>query len=157
MSIDPRGITFKPVTRDNWQKLIKLDVLPEQYEFIGKHAGLYVLAHSALYPDWKNFAIYQQENMIGYFCCQYHEYPQVSASIIANFFIDKNFQNKGLGITAVTRLLDQIRAIYPDVQEIRFQVDADNKTARHILEKMDSYTSGNISATGKMLYCHSIP
>lgn len=151
-----RGITFKPVTRDNWLKLIKLDVYAEQSEGFAEHAGLYVLAHSAMYPDWKNFAIYHEEDIIGYFNCQFHESPHVSVSNIKFLFIDKKFQSQGLGTASVARITEQIRSIYPMAQEIRFHIGQDNQIAKHILEKQGYTRSGNVSAAGNLMYYYSL-
>ena len=148
--MEPREIVFKPVTRENWVQVTKLDVLPEQYDFLAKSSGLYVLAYSAMYPGWDNFAIYYQNSMVGFLSCHYSIERQKEVCTVQHFFIDGRYQGKGIGKAASESVMEKIRRIYPMACEMHIQINQNNKQAEKLLKSLDFTISGNVSAMGNV-------
>jgi RimJ/RimL family protein N-acetyltransferase len=154
--MEPREVVFKPVTRENWLQLTKLDVLPEQYDFLAKNSGLYVLAYSAMYPGWDNFAIYFQNNMVGFLSCRYSIDHKMEVCTIQHFFIDGRYQGKGIGKASAVNVLEKVRRIYPMAGELHIQINQDNKQAAKLLKSLDFTILGNVSALGNVFLIKKI-
>ena len=148
--MEPRDIIIKPVTRENWLQLTKLDVLPEQYDFLATNSGLYVLAYAAMYPGWDNFAIYYQNTMVGFLSCRYSRDCKMEVCTIQHFFIDGRYQGKGIGKAASMSVMEKVRRIYPMADEVHIQINQENKQAEKLLKSLDFTISGNVSALGNI-------
>ncbi|MCF7919034.1 MAG: GNAT family N-acetyltransferase [Candidatus Cloacimonetes bacterium] len=156
MTSELREIMFKPVTRENWQQLIKLDIKPDQYEFIAPHSGLYVLAYAAMYPGWDNFAIYYQNEMAGFLSSRYSTENNREVCTIQHFFIDAAFQDKGIGKAAAGKVIEKVRRIYPMAVEIQVRINQNNERGEQLLQNLGFSVSGNVSALGNVFLSRKI-
>jgi diamine N-acetyltransferase len=94
-------ITFKPVTRENWQEALQLSVYPEQQEFVADMTPPVAIALAKAYvrPGNKQvepYAIYNRDKMIGFFNLHYTP-DSIDDFWIFHFFIDKAYQRQGYG------------------------------------------------------------
>ncbi len=57
-------ITLQPITKDNWETCIKLNVKPQQAGFVA--SNVYSIAQAQFYPDVRTEAIYAGDAMVGF-------------------------------------------------------------------------------------------
>lgn len=88
-------IELRAITEDNFEKCLNLKANVENQDFVDPVA--YSLAEARLfYEDTKPFAIYQNDEMIGFVSM----YVGEENYQIINFLIDEAFQKKGFGTKA---------------------------------------------------------
>lgn len=88
-------IELRAITEDNFEKCLNLKANVENQHFVDPVA--YSLAEAWLfYEDTKPFAIYQNDEMIGFVSM----YVGEENYQIINFLIDETFQKKGFGTKA---------------------------------------------------------
>ena len=97
--------TLKPVTKDNWQLAIRLEVAPEQRKFVA--ANLYSIAQSQFELGTRLLGIYNdEETMVGFMMYG----PYKGAMWIWRLMVDHRYQRRGYASTAVQALVDLLQA-----------------------------------------------
>jgi diamine N-acetyltransferase len=107
-------IELRPVTKENWEALIKLQVREDQKHFVA--SNLYSIAQSQfgdeddghwdLYP----FGIYDGDMLVGFLMYGLNfEHPEQQA-FIQRLMVDEKFQGKGYGRFGMEKLLEIFRA-----------------------------------------------
>jgi len=101
------NITLTPVTRDNWQEALELQVSQEQSGFAPTVAISLAKVH--IKPDGDNveylpFAIYHEETMVGFMM---HAFAEKTTDMywINGFLIDARYQGKGYGMAALQLMI----------------------------------------------------
>jgi diamine N-acetyltransferase len=142
------AVEFRPVTRDNWTKLIKLKVRDNQQNFVAPN--LYSIAESQFgfehEGEWKlhPFGLYVEEEPVGFLMYGInHDHSRFQAFII-RLMIDERFQGRGYGKEAMNFLLEQLRA-NGDLIAVGISYEPDNEIARKL------YASLGFVETGEML------
>jgi len=101
-------ITLRAVTKDNFEAVIELPLLPHQEDYLASNA--YSIAEASFYPHYRTRAIYKDEQLIGFMMyvslaesdpCQYAIY---------RFMVDHRHQGKGYGRRALELAIAEIRA-----------------------------------------------
>lgn len=99
------------------------------------------IAESKYYLEMHPKAIYNDDNLIGFFMYkQIDEKPSIA--IICRFMIDYKYQNKGLGRKAFQAILDFF--LNNGITKIILMIDKENKVAKKL------YESFNFTFTGKV-------
>ncbi len=99
------SIRLEPITKENWYECSQLAVTPAQSHFIS--SNLLCIAEVQFYPTWDAFAIYIDEEMVGFVMVE-DDYEQ-EAWWISSLMVAAEQQGKGYGKAAVHTLLPLLR------------------------------------------------
>jgi len=112
-------IELRKITWDNFHECINLQITDEQEErdYVPSNtyslAQAYALGANEEFPLQQTLSgIYNDEIMIGFTWVYYTtscEYDNEPCYVINRFMIDKQYQNKGLGKQAMTKILSYIK------------------------------------------------
>ena len=116
-------VKLKDVTEDNWRAVIALKLAPEQEDLVA--SNLYSIAESRFDPDARPRAVYAGKRVVGFLM---YDVQSRKASIY-RFMIDRKHQGKGYGRAALTKALDEIRAI-PKIRTVSIRYMPDNPVAK---------------------------
>lgn len=132
-------LIFKEVNKENWEKCVGLKVSKEQEEYVAPnwYSILEAKFEKELYP----LCIYDGEAMVGFI--MYGLESETERMEMCRLMIDKKFQGKGYGRTAVLKLLDLIREKYG---EIKFYTsfEPENLVAGKLYESLGFKKTGEI-------------
>ena len=104
----PEKVSLRDVTADNWQKVVDLEVLDEQEDYVADNA--YSLAESKFDPFVRPRAIYAGKRVVGFLIYEHLKSigkPQEYS--IYRFMIDKSEQGKGYGRMAIAQAIEEIK------------------------------------------------
>ena len=130
-------VELKEITRDNIEEILNLKVSKQQEGFVSSVA--YSLAQAWVYKTAFPFAIYVDNNPVGFIMLGYYEARKQYT--LWKFLIDRQHQNKGYGRKALRLAVDYLIETF-GVSEIFTGVALGNETAKHL------YTSFGFVATG---------
>ena len=116
-------VRLKDVTEDNWRAVIDLKLDPEQEDLVA--SNLYSIAESRFDPDARPRAVYAGKRVVGFLM---YDVQSRKASIY-RFMIDRKHQGKGYGRAALSKALDEIRAI-PKIRTVSIRYMPDNPVAK---------------------------
>jgi diamine N-acetyltransferase len=123
----PKKISLKDVTADNWEAVVDLELDPDQEDLVA--SNLYSVAESHYDPDARPRAVYAGKRVVGFL--MYDVQPTKGKSreaSIYRFMIDRKHQGKGYGRAALSKVLDEIRAI-PGVKRVSIGYMPENSVA----------------------------
>lgn len=113
-------VTLKPVDQKNVWELLRLQVAPEQRDFVATNTESIVEAYTTITAGGVAlpFGIYSDETPVGFLMIGYgdipnEENPPVSAGnyCIWRLMIDRGFQGRGLGARVVCFALEYIETL----------------------------------------------
>ncbi|WP_410982918.1 GNAT family N-acetyltransferase [Bacillus cereus] len=96
------------------------------------------------------FGIYHNEKMIGFFNLHYEPDRQKDFWLF-HFFIDKGYQRKGFGATAINELINHLKVVHPSCHRLRLTVHPENDSGQKFYKKL-GFTDDNIYTYGEMTY-----
>lgn len=135
-------VELRRVTEENFQAVVKLEVLPEQAGFVAPNVR--GIAETYVYPDAEPRAVYADDELVGFVL--FHpidkERPQ-DGHLIVRLMIDRRFQGRGLGRRALEAAVDWI-VRERKVELIRLSVEPSNEQARGL------YRSAGFVETGEL-------
>ena len=144
-------ISLVPVTKANWQEVLRLSVFPEQEKFVP--STVLSLAKAYVRPDGPPIfpnAIYATGKLVGFFNLTV-DVKTADVYWISGFLIDKSVQRRGYGNAALMEVLGMIFGTYPRCQSVGLTVHPDNAIARHLYEKTGFKNTGQLFE-GEMIY-----
>jgi diamine N-acetyltransferase len=100
-------VRLEPVTIDNWEEVIKIDLPPEQWQNVDPPSVLHALCEAQFWPG-KSDAVVDGDAMVGY--VHHGAIQGGDAWAVAILIIDKNHQRKGYGRAAMERVIEQARS-----------------------------------------------
>lgn len=122
------NVTLRAVTRDNFEAITDLELLPHQEDWLASNS--YSIAQASFNPHLKTRAVYADETLVGFMM---YAVPVAGGDPgdygIWRFMIDAKHQGSGLGRQALTKLIDEIRA-HDGVRQITISYMPDNDAAR---------------------------
>ncbi|MGG4107369.1 GNAT family N-acetyltransferase [Paenibacillus lautus] len=136
-------ITLRKITLENRRAIFNLEVSEDQRRFVASNlssvASCYVLATNDGHPF--PFAIYADEQPVGFVMITYritgYELPTIAddSYCILRLMIDKQYQNRGYGREAMTKILEFIRT-FPagPAHSCWISYKADNMAAKKLYE-----------------------
>lgn len=98
-------LTFCTIDRHNFRDILALSVGEDQREFVATNA--YSLAQAKAQPECVPLALYEGDTPVGF--CMYGLDVNDREYWIYRLMIHKDYQSRGYGRQALTRLLDRIR------------------------------------------------
>ena len=141
-------VEFRPVTRDNWTKLIKLKVRDDQQNFVA--SNLYSIAESQFgfedEGEWKfdPFGLYVHDEPVGFLMYGVNYGHSRFQAFIIRLMVDERFQGRGYGKESMRLLLEKLRAD-ENLKSAGISYEPHNETARKL------YASLGFVETGELL------
>jgi diamine N-acetyltransferase len=135
-------VELRPITAENFQAVIKLEVLPEQSDFVAPNVR--GIAETHIYPHAEPRAVYAGGEPVGFVLFHPIE-PDKPAEghCIVRLMIAHQFQGKGLGRQALEEAVAWIRR-ERGVDRVRLSVVPSNTKARAL------YRSAGFAETGEL-------
>ena len=141
------NITLKPVTIENFEALMDMELPPEQARFLASNA--YSIAQSHYYPDWRTRAIYCDDDPAGFALYDVTGNDEPGHYAIYRLMVDHPRQNQGIGRRAMELLLSEIRSC-ADARRITICYKPDNTTARRFYASL-GFVETDIDELGEMV------
>ena len=121
-------VRLKDVTEDNWRDVIALRLDAGQEDLVA--SNLYSIAESKFDPDARPRAVYAGKRVVGFLMYDVQRKRDgLHRATIYRFMIDRKYQDKGYGRAALSRALDEIKAI-PRMETISIGYMPDNPVAK---------------------------
>jgi diamine N-acetyltransferase len=133
-------ISLQAITREDWERCVRLRVAPEQEHFVASNA--ISLAQSKYEPEYLPLAVYDDNEMVGF--VMYGQDRNDGKYWIVRVMVDHRQQGKGYGRAAMQLLLERIQAM-PDCDEILISYEPENEVARRL------YASFGFRETGEII------
>ena len=106
-------LSIRPVTKDNWLALIKLQVREDQRHFVA--SNVFSIAQAQFGDNYEGhwdlhpFGIYEVDEPVGFLMFGYNfEHPRYQAFIL-RLMVDEKFQKKGYGRFGMEKMLEIFR------------------------------------------------
>jgi len=139
---------IRPVTKDNWQKLIKLKVRDDQKHFVA--SNVYSIAQAQFGDEYEGhwdlhpFGIYEGDTPVGFLMYALNfEHPQQQA-YIQRLMVDEKFQGQGYGKFGMEWMLELFR-VDERIKEVSISYEPENEGARKL------YASLGFTETGRII------
>lgn len=116
-------ITLRPVTRDNWEAVVRLQVTPEQQGFVA--SNLFSIAESFYEPGTVPLAIYAEDRLVGLAM-----YGLIDDTMwIWRLMIDRRHQRKGYARAAMQALIQMLAAMGNEAIYLSYEPDNEGAAA----------------------------
>ena len=142
------SLSLQPVTKDNWQALIKLQVRKDQTQFVA--SNLYSIAQAQFgeefegHWDFHPFGIYDSEEPVGFLMYgSNYSHPSQQVFVI-RLMVDEKYQGKGYGRSAMQTILEGFRSD-KRIKGVGISYEPENDVARKL------YVSLGFEETGRMI------
>ena len=120
-------ITLEPVTIDNFEALMDMELPPEQAAYLASNA--YSIAQAHYYPDYQARAIYCDGEAAGFALYDTSGDEEAGHYAIYRLMVDHPRQRRGIGRAAMALLLAEIRAC-PEARRISICYKPGNANAQ---------------------------
>jgi len=120
-------VTLREITMENFAECIRLDVGPEQRDFVA--SNVYSLAEAKVDGVSNPLAIYAEEQMVGFIMYDFE--PKEARGYITRLMIDTRFQKNGHGRAAMQQVIDRLRG-NPVCAEIQTSYAPENTVAARL-------------------------
>jgi len=109
-------IKLMKVTADNWEEVVELELGAGQEDLVA--SNLYSIAEAQFDHDARPRAVYVGKRVVGFLMYEVQKTKgKAQEASIYRFMIDRKYQGKGYGRAALSKALEEIRAI-PGVNRI---------------------------------------
>jgi diamine N-acetyltransferase len=135
-------VDLRPITAENFRAVTKLEVRPEQSDFVAPN--VLGIAETHIYPEAEPRAVYAGDELVGFVL--FHPIDKdkpAEGHCIVRLMIDHRFQGRGLGRQALEAAVDWIAREHA-VDRVRLSVVASNEKARGL------YRSAGFVETGEL-------
>lgn len=126
---------LRPVTKENWEDLIKLKVREDQKNFVA--SNLYSIAQAQFGEEFEGhwdlhpFGIYDEETPVGFLMYGLNlSHPKYQAFII-RLMVDGKYQGRGFGRFGMEKMLEIFRAD-ERINEVGISYEPENEGARKL-------------------------
>jgi diamine N-acetyltransferase len=121
-------VKLKKVTADNWEAVVELELRGSQEDLVA--SNLYSVAEAQFDPDARPRAIYAGKRVVGFLMYDVQKTKgKAQEASIYRFMVDRRHQGKGYGRAALSKALEEIRAI-PGVNRISIRYMPKNPVAK---------------------------
>jgi len=138
-------VTIREIDGDNFVEAIRLEVKPEQKQFVASNAAS--IAQSKFHTFLECVGIYDEETMVGF--SAFGKSPEDGTIWIVRHMIGADHQRKGYGSAGLSALLDHMKAKY-DYASICLDVGPENEAAIKLYERAGFVDTGKIQGESKV-------
>jgi len=133
-------IELRPITEDNYNEVLNLEVLDEQRKFVAPN--IYSLAQAWVFYDTAYpFAVYSGDLIVGFIMLGY--YKPKGVYNIWRLMIDKRFQGNGYGKEALELAIKYLKDNFR-VGEIFLSFEPDNIIAENLYRNIGFQRTGEV-------------
>lgn len=126
-------VTLRPITAENIRAILRLEVAPEQRQFVASNLVTMAFTYVDPYVPW---AIYAGQEVVGLVAIEMiPDNPIEDRYWICRFMIGEAFQGKGYGTAAMREAMAMIAA-KPDADRVRLSVVPENTHAIRFYERL---------------------
>ncbi len=123
-------VRLTDITYDIFHEVIDLELEEEQEEYLP--SNLYSIAESSFSSSFHPRAIWYGDAIVGFLMYQFDvDDNEQHECTIWRFMIDRRHQNKGIGVTAMGLLMDEIREI-DQCEIVEVYYDENNSVAKKL-------------------------
>lgn len=140
------SLSFSPISRENWQAVVRLSILPQQEQFLWSNASSLVECLYETDAAMQAYAISANEQAIGLLVFG-TDTSDFSACFVYHLMIDASQQGKGYGAKAMHWLIARCKGQY---QAIRLSYEPENDAARQFYTKLGFQETGINADWGEM-------
>lgn len=151
MPDDVPTIRLEPVTAENWRDCARLQVRPEQADFV--MPVTYYLCLCAYGDAWQPLAISRAGQVVGFVMCGRDE---DRSAWIGGLVIDAAAQGSGVARSAVRQLRDRLAA-EPDCRNVALSYSPENTAARALYFALGFRETGETEDDGAELVARWTP
>lgn len=141
---------FIEITEDNWEAVVKLKPKDEQASYLRPDIAMHSLARSYVQRNKPDrlipFAIQENGQLVGSFLIRSYG----RGCNLTSFFIDENFQGKGLGRKALSKFIAYVQSNYPDAREIEIAIAPGNTVAEGLYQSFGFKYTGEKTNRGNL-------
>lgn len=150
-------ITISEYTKKNFQDALKLDVFNSQKKFVPSILESLAFAYIKPWDEcFDPYLLYASDELVGAFYISYT--PSTHDDYwIGGFFIDKNYQNRGIGREAFREILTFIKNKHTNCLEIQLTVEQDNVVAQKFYESFGFVSQNELNPDGEIKYSLKYP
>lgn len=140
-------VELRPVTKENWRELVKLNVREDQRNFVA--SNVYSIAEAQFgfehegHWDLYSFGIYAEEQAVGFAMYGLNLGHPSRQAFVMRLMIDERFQGQGYGRAAMNILLDRLRA-EARVFEVGISYEPENEAARKLYASLGFVEPGEM-------------
>lgn len=142
------NITFRDITKDNFEDIVSLEMNEEQKGFV--EGPMYSIAECYVDKKWIPKAIYNDEIPVGFAFYSIETEPQDHA-FLHRLMIDKHFQGTGLGKASVEAIVDYFKAEYPQIKYVELIHYKDNAAGARLYDATGFALTGEERESGPCL------
>ena len=138
---------IRPVTKENWQALIKLQVREDQKHFVA--SNLYSIAQAQFGDEFEGhwdlhpFGIYDNDEPVGFLMYALNFEHPTQQAYIQRLMVDQKFQGKGYGRFGMQQMLEIFRAD-ERIKDVTISYEPENETARKLYASLGFVETGRI-------------
>lgn len=138
---------IRPVTKDNWQVLIKLQVREDQKHFVA--SNLYSIAQAQFGDEFEGhwelhpFGIYDGDMPVGFLMYGLNLAHPSQQAFIQRLMVDEKYQGKGYGRFGMEKMLEIFRAD-DRIQIVGISYEPENQAARTLYASLGFVETGRI-------------
>lgn len=147
-----RDIKIQPVTRENWEEALKISLYEHQVPLVP--SVIEGIAYAYIKPWDEAFDPYVLEiagKVIGFFYLSYT--PDSTDNYwIGGFQIDKSYQGRGMGKSAIRAILAYITKQHPLCKLISLTVERDNEIAQNVYKSMSFSSENRTNSDDEVIY-----
>ena len=140
-------LEIRPVTKENWEALIKLKVRQDQRNFVA--SNLYSIAQAQFGDEFEGhwdlfpYGIYDSDAPVGFLMYALRfEHPKHQA-FIQRLMVDENFQGKGFGRYGMEWMLEVFRAD-ERINTVAISYEPENEGARKLYASLGFVETGEV-------------
>lgn len=147
---------FREITWDNFIECIELQVTEEQKRFISSNQHALAEAYIASKEGQViiTFAIYKDENMVGFLSMYYDDGDgnfEYSSYGVFKFMIDRRYQGKGYGKEAMVKAVEFAKSLpHGKARVVELTYKPENEIAKNLYSSLRFIETGNIHPSGEV-------
>ncbi len=138
---------LRPVTKENWEDLIKLKVCEDQKHFVA--SNLYSIAQSRFGEEYEGhwdlfpFGIYDGDTPVGFLMYGINVDHAGHQAFVQRLMVDEKFQGRGYGRFGVEAILETFRAT-EFIKVVGISYEPENEGARKLYASLGFVETGRI-------------
>lgn len=150
------SIHFEPITTQNRELALNLQIAPEQHGFVESVAQC--LNEADHHRRWKPVGIYHDDIMIGFSMYGFFgwKYPPFGKLWLDRLLIDKTYQGNGYGKTALAGLINRLIEEY-HCKKIYLSVIEENQVAIALYQKFGFHFNGKKDIHNELIMEYMVP
>lgn len=140
-------MSIRPVTKDNWRALARLNVRQDQTLFVASNA--YSIAESQFGDEYEGhwdlfpFGIYDGDLPVGFLMYGFNFEHPTHQAFIQRLMVDQHFQGKGYGRFGMEQMIETFRAD-GRIKTVGISYEPENEAARKLYASLGFVETGEI-------------